>query len=128
MYFHWIILFLVLTRAQCLGGFNEQGIYDPKYNNTGPVIPREVWREIKKSLKALPTNPASSVVQSVLDLPPPHDDNEEQHILLLVAVLLLAVLQLIFAVLTMPMILHFYSRRVNIGGNCYRKKKEEALV
>lgn len=85
---------------------------------------------MRKYLKALPTtNPVSSVVQTVLDIPlPHHDDNEEQHILLLVAVLLLAVLQLIFAVLTMPMILHFYSRRVNIGGNCGRKKKEEALV
>lgn len=127
MYFQWIILFFVLARGECLGGFNEQGIYDPQYNNTGPVIPKEIWREIKKSLRALPTNPPSSVVQSVFP-PPSDDDNEEQHILLLVAVLLLAVLQLIFAVLTMPMILHFYSRRVNIGGNCYRKKKEEALV
>lgn len=92
-----------------------------------PVIPKKVWREIRQHLKN--TNPVSSVVQSVLDIPPPRDDNEEQHILLLVAVLLLAVLQLIFALLTMPMILHFYSRRVNIiGGKCGRKRKEEALV
>lgn len=93
-----------------------------------PVIPKKVWREIRQHLKKN-TNPVSSVVQSVLNIPPPQDDNEEQHILLLVAVLLLAVLQLIFALLTMPMILHFYSRRVNIiGGKCGRKRKEEALV
>lgn len=96
----------------------------PRPVTTPELLSRQLWRQIKKSKP----NPVSSVVQSVLDIPPPHDDNEEQHVLLLVAILLLAVLQLIFAVLTMPMILHFYSRRVNIGGNCYRKKKEEALV
>lgn len=100
----------------------------PKPVTTPELLSRELWREIKKSFKKKPSNPVSSVVQSAFNIPPPSDDNEEQHVLLLVAILLLAVLQLIFAVLTMPMILHFYSRRVNIGGNCYRKKKEEALV
>lgn len=155
MYFQWIILFALAPRAIYGGEVTEDltdelhatvhSVTDPqawgkmiesepfKDNDSQDpvrVIPKKVWRDMRKYLKALPTtNPVSSVVQTVLDIPlPHHDDNEEQHILLLVAVLLLAVLQLIFALLTMPMILHFYSRRVNIGGNCGRKKKEEALV
>lgn len=154
MYFLWIIVFFALARGQqCVRLAENEPWADAftlrsKVTTPGPrttkstspapvtaryetpeLLSRELWRQIKKSFKKKPkpTNPVSSAVQSVLDIPPPRDDNEEQHVLLLVAILLLAVLQLIFAVLTMPMIIHFYSRRVNIGGNCGRKKEEHLV-
>lgn len=157
MYFLWIIVFFALARGQqCVRLTESQpwaDAFTPRSKVTTPspwtttkstspapvtaryetpeLLSRELWRQIKKSLNKKPkkptTNPVSSAVQSVLDIPPPRDDNEEQHVLLLVAILLLAVLQLIFAVLTMPMIIHFYSRRVNIGGNCGRKKEEHLV-